>query len=164
MSKKKQFVPTFKGRKHTPEARAKLSEAMKRLYADKRPKGMGFARKYYAPGEAKSAWSTMNRQRQLKCRYGITVEQYDAMLKEQSGGCAVCSAKSAYKNKSAILHVDHCHVTGRVRGLLCSNCNTAIGRFEEIGVLRFIQYLAPYSSHLEVLIKRPATSLPASSG
>lgn len=53
-------------------------------------------------------------------RYGISPEDFKELMLAQDGRCACCDQKTA-------LHVDHCHSTGRVRGLLCSNCNTAIG-------------------------------------
>jgi hypothetical protein len=66
----------------------------------------------------------------LKRQFGITEEQFDAMLKEQNGCCAICglepSEASGHRNKHR-LHVDHDHVTGKVRGLLCNNCNAGIG-------------------------------------
>ncbi len=56
--------------------------------------------------------------------YGLTIEQYEAMLTKQGGGCAICGAKRSGKRR---LSVDHDHCTGRVRGVLCANCNRAIG-------------------------------------
>jgi hypothetical protein len=53
-------------------------------------------------------------------RYGLTAIDYVAMLLDQNDRCAVCQ-------KVRPLHVDHCHVTGRVRGLVCVVCNTAMG-------------------------------------
>ena len=58
----------------------------------------------------------------LKYRYGITFEQYTAMLAAQAGGCAICG-------KSEKLRVDHCHATGKVRGILCHGCNIGLGVF-----------------------------------
>ena len=62
-------------------------------------------------------------ERQIKRNYGITVEDYDAMYKSQSGLCAGCSKP----NDGSRFHIDHCHSTGKVRGLLCANCNIALG-------------------------------------
>jgi hypothetical protein len=59
-------------------------------------------------------------------RYGLNAGRYDAMCAAQNGQCAICG-QSSDKN----LHVDHCHTTGAVRGLLCGKCNTAIGQFDE---------------------------------
>jgi hypothetical protein len=56
--------------------------------------------------------------------YGITLDQYEAMLSSQGGVCAICS-------QSRPLHIDHCHKTGRVRGLLCSHCNTTLGHMQD---------------------------------
>ena len=63
---------------------------------------------------------------QLRYKYGLTPEQYQAMLVAQSGGCAICGADSPGCGRT-YFSVDHCHASGRVRGLLCSNCNSGIG-------------------------------------
>lgn len=60
----------------------------------------------------------------LRWQYGITIEDYDAMYIAQNGLCAVC--KSTEK-----LVVDHCHTTGKVRGLLCHFCNAGLGFFRD---------------------------------
>lgn len=56
-------------------------------------------------------------------KYGITVEQYDAMYQEQNGVCYICGEPEYHR----ALSIDHNHVTGKVRGLLCSNHNRALG-------------------------------------
>jgi hypothetical protein len=75
----------------------------------------------------------------LKERYGITKEQYETMLEDQGGTCAICTSAST----KGSLHVDHCHSTGRVRGLLCPECNKALGLLRDnVETLhRAIQYL-----------------------
>lgn len=60
----------------------------------------------------------------LQNRYGITVEQYKEMFEKQGGLCAICGKPEQIH---ANLSVDHCHISGKVRGLLCTNCNRAIG-------------------------------------
>jgi Recombination endonuclease VII len=60
----------------------------------------------------------------LKRRYGISAEDADAMLEAQGGLCAICRAAPA-------AHVDHDHVTGAVRALLCFNCNGGLGQFKD---------------------------------
>lgn len=60
----------------------------------------------------------------LRRRYGITVEHYNKMFAEQDGLCAICQEAPAE-------HVDHDHKTGKVRGLLCFNCNGALGQFRD---------------------------------
>lgn len=70
-------------------------------------------------------------------RHGITKEMYDTMYKEQSGNCYIC-------NKHEIkLHIDHNHITGKVRHLLCKECNLALGLLKEnVGSLKnMIDYL-----------------------
>lgn len=63
----------------------------------------------------------------LKSQYGLTTEQFEDMRKAQSDCCAICGERIAGKN----CHVDHCHQTGIVRGLLCSLCNLGIGMFKD---------------------------------
>lgn len=63
----------------------------------------------------------------LKRKFGITIEQYDAMLQAQRGRCAICHrAQEDFARRFA---VDHDHDTGVVRGLLCSQCNPGLGAF-----------------------------------
>jgi hypothetical protein len=64
-----------------------------------------------------------------KAKYNITIEDYNDMFIEQGGRCAICGKhQKDLKNKLA---VDHCHGTKKVRGLLCLNCNTALGNFRD---------------------------------
>ena len=71
-----------------------------------------------------------NYKSQLKQRFGMTLEDYDRMLMEQNGKCFICDVHhtEAVRGK---LNVDHCHTSGKVRGLLCFNCNTALGKFKD---------------------------------
>lgn len=63
--------------------------------------------------------------RHLVRTFGITIEDYDSMLAKQNGGCYIC-----YKTKDSNkrLAVDHDAITGKIRGILCENCNRAIGQ------------------------------------
>jgi len=67
------------------------------------------------------------RKTRLKTKYGLSVEQYASMLEQQHGGCYICGAVS----NDRALAVDHCHTTGAVRKLLCTNCNTLIGQAKD---------------------------------
>ena len=67
-----------------------------------------------------------HRERRLKYTFGITEEDYSKMFTEQQGACAICLIIP-----KRTLHIDHCHTTGKVRGLLCSNCNTGLGQFKD---------------------------------
>lgn len=68
----------------------------------------------------------------LMFKYGLTLEQYAKMLEEQGGVCKICEKPESYIDvrfgKIRPLVVDHCHTTGKVRGLLCNNCNTGLGQ------------------------------------
>lgn len=68
------------------------------------------------------------RSRHLLVKYGITAEQWDEMFAEQGGLCAICRGPEEDVHR---FHVDHCHESGKVRGLLCHSCNTGIGHFRE---------------------------------
>lgn len=71
--------------------------------------------------ETREAHLEADKRRQRKFLYGITAEQFDALVLEQNGCCAVCN-KPTEK-----LCVDHCHESGKIRGLLCNTCNAGIG-------------------------------------
>lgn len=64
----------------------------------------------------------------IKYRYGISVEEYETLLEQQNGRCAICGTNPIGKSAPInTLCIDHDHATGRVRGLLCNSCNLAIG-------------------------------------
>ncbi len=69
----------------------------------------------------------------LQRNYGITQIEYNNLVIEQGGVCAICGLPETAKlnNTTKRLSVDHCHKTGIVRGLLCGKCNNGIGRFED---------------------------------
>lgn len=115
---------SFAGKTHKPESNRKRSDAISARYRDDRPEGMGFPRKYATAEEARAGKSRANRVRQLKCRYGISIETYEQMLRNQEGRCAICPTLDI---KGKPLHVDHDHETGQVRGLLCRRCNNMLG-------------------------------------
>jgi hypothetical protein len=73
-----------------------------------------------------------NRDRLLRKKYGITVDEYDALLASQDGRCAICRTdQPGGPTPESAFHVDHSHDDGRVRGLLCRACNTALGLLGE---------------------------------
>jgi hypothetical protein len=69
---------------------------------------------------------TKKRDQHLKRRYGISLKDFDAILAHQGGACAIC--REAF---TATPHVDHCHATHVVRGLLCTDCNKGLGCFDD---------------------------------
>ena len=69
-------------------------------------------------------------------RYGLTIEQYETMIETQNNKCTICGQEECIKapgiyNEVKSLAIDHCHITGVVRGLLCSNCNKGLGSFKD---------------------------------
>ena len=75
----------------------------------------------------KRTYTTENKRKwALKSRYNLTPAQYQSMLTKQGGKCALCSAEPK------TFHVDHCHNTGKVRGLLCHKCNIRLGGWDDL--------------------------------
>lgn len=81
----------------------------------------------------------------LKSTYGLTIEQYDSILENQNNCCAIC--KTDTPSGKGRFHVDHCHDTKKVRGLLCHHCNLALGNFKDDipTLLNAIEYIAKSS-------------------
>ena len=81
-----------------------------------------------------------HREYEIKKKYGISLETYDRMFKEQNGGCKICGKQNLDGQR---LSIDHDHNTGTVRGLLCIKCNSGIVYFFEDPALfeSAIQYL-----------------------
>lgn len=78
----------------------------------------------------------------IKMRYGITKEEYEAILLSQNNKCAICeNTKSGHKNTDEMV-VDHCHKTQKVRGLLCNRCNTLLGLIDDNP--EFMQNISKY--------------------
>jgi len=77
---------------------------------------------------ARSRRRPIDRDARLRRVFGLSSEQYEAMLAEQGGGCALCR-RTPPPGRS--LHVDHHHESGVVRGLLCFSCNAAMGQLRE---------------------------------
>lgn len=73
-----------------------------------------------------------SRASKLKRKYGLSIEEYKDKLVSQGHACKICGAKTAQEsNPNREFAVDHCHITGKVRGLLCIKCNTGIGMFND---------------------------------
>jgi len=82
----------------------------------------------------------------LKKSYGITIDDFERMDVEQNHLCKICQQPQSGRYEN--LAVDHCHTTGKVRGLLCDSCNRALGLFKDsVDVLRSaVDYLANQKS------------------
>lgn len=98
----------------------------KRLRADQGPEGQAFRKRH--------------KNHALRTNYGITLDDFNVMLERQNETCAICRNKFSKKEEPC---VDHDHLTGKVRGLLCRKCNTLIGLAKEkvTTLLRAVHYL-----------------------
>jgi hypothetical protein len=104
----------------------KLAGNFYRLKSDR----LGFARK------CKPCHKQDDRKFKLKATYGISLADYHLMFTNQGGKCAICRKQGTRTRRKVFgkvdgLAVDHCHVTGKVRGLLCLVCNMGIGAFSD---------------------------------
>lgn len=83
--------------------------------------------------------------RDLKRAYGISLEEYTAMEIAQNKQCKICGTSSFYGRTR--FAVDHCHETGKVRGLLCTKCNAGLGMFEDNPerLISALSYLKEYN-------------------
>lgn len=83
------------------------------------------------------------RDNRMRRQFGIGAAEFDAIVTRQGGGCAICRARVG-DSAGRRLHVDHCHKTGAVRGILCSACNLGLGKFRDDPELlqRAVDYLA----------------------
>ena len=92
-------------------------------------------------------WRSKNPDKQhatdIKRNYGLSIEDYNRMLVEQECKCKICGKQHDPSKKRGRLYVDHNHKNGKVRGLLCSGCNTAIGNMKDDVslILKAIEYI-----------------------
>lgn len=114
------------GRKATSEYQKanpeKANESAKRYYARHPEKRRAIKRAWYAANPERYKGI------QRRHSYGIEPEQYDRMLLAQANKCAICALDFTKSDRVTTPHVDHNHTTGAVRGLLCGNCNSGIGK------------------------------------
>jgi hypothetical protein len=87
-------------------------------------------------------------------KFGITPEGYSELLKSQNGTCAICKQPETATRlgKVKALAVDHCHQSGAIRGLLCADCNTGIGKLREntsifLSAIRYLDYHSRQLNH-----------------
>lgn len=90
----------------------------------------------YRAKHSKEHFYNRARRTHLSVTYGISIDEYESMLKAQNGLCAICRKPEVTVDRRRPgevrkLAVDHCHTTGKIRGLLCAKCNAAIGHFKE---------------------------------
>ncbi len=117
--------------------RAQWRAANKRKYEKHGEKIRSEFRQYYKDNPEK------RKDAQIKCQFGIDLVSYHKMLEEQGGGCAICKSTDIKRKGSAYFAIDHDHITGQVRGLLCDYCNVMLGRAkDDVNILQSaIDYL-----------------------
>ena len=98
------------GRKYTdPKRQQELHNIRSKVWADKNP--------------------DKRREMYLLYTHDINLDQYNTLFNAQAGCCFICGRNQLEIKKK--LAVDHCHTTGKIRGLLCTNCNTFLGYYEK---------------------------------
>jgi len=104
----------------------------------KTPKYRDWHAKYYKENKDKYKNSHYKR------RYGITFTEVTQLWKDTAGLCNCCGTFLKAPGESRCTHVDHCHETGKIRGILCNSCNTALGRLGDNlnGVMGLVRYLS----------------------
>ena len=127
-----------------PEKEASHQQNRWRKYKEKNSEKVKLSQKLWY-----DANKDRSRENKLKRKYDITLDDYGKMLQEQNSSCAICFVK-AEDERNKILCVDHNHLTGEVRSLLCNGCNTAIGLLKENQevILRAAEYLKKFSASL----------------
>lgn len=99
-------------------------------------------------------WERHARKHWLRTRYNLTTNQYDQMVAAQNNRCPICLVcfSDLHDSRGFRPHVDHCHATGKARGILCGSCNRGLGNFrDDPAVLeRALLYLLQHSVLSEV--------------
>lgn len=118
----------------------------KKLYQENLENERAYARDYYRKNKEKC--SKIARNCKLKSKYGITAREYNQLFEDQGGCCVICRRHQKYLKTP--LQVDHCHKTGKVRGLLCGRCNRMLGMSKDsIKILkRSILYLKKHQEEV----------------
>lgn len=123
-----------------PQKNSRASERTKEWQQKNHEQYLAYLKEYRKKNKvklrlARRAVALANPDRELGWKlkkYGITVEDYRSMLASQSGVCAICGGPpTGNHSQNRPYHVDHDHLTGKVRGLLCTNCNILIGQAKE---------------------------------
>ena len=121
-----------------PNPESHYSKYGKKYYEENKDKEKERNKQYYELNKEKVLKRTTTRT--LRYRYGLTPEGLLDLHEKQGGVCKICG-NTAKDGRN--LDVDHCHTTGKVRGLLCNNCNRGLGHFQDDPILlqKAIDYL-----------------------
>ena len=126
------YNPRNNGKKHSIETKIIMSKSRQKENHPRWKGGISSDKVIY-----QRQWKKKNaekikeyqRKHRLKSFYGISIESYKELLLRQNGVCGICS--NGPECQKHPLSVDHDHITGRIRGILCSNCNSALGLMKE---------------------------------
>lgn len=112
--------------KKTPEQQAKANASKRKLYSQCEK-----TKDYYKAAAKRYRLANPEKRRfaDVLKRYGVDPDTYKMLEIRQDNRCAICGIQ--FSDIGHAPHVDHCHATGKVRGLLCGNCNHAIGKFKD---------------------------------
>lgn len=113
-------------REYYRKNRDKIKRQATEYYRVNRDEKLKYQKGYHSNPENKRRWKCLDLQRRL----GVTLDWYEETLKSQGGVCAICKT-STEETEGRRLAVDHCHETGRVRGVLCTNCNKILGHAKD---------------------------------
>lgn len=90
---------------------------------------IAYQRNYHQARKDDPEYRRMRRENMVRYTYGIEQAEVDALIEAQGGKCAICQGDRNGAGKR--LHIDHCHDTRKIRGMLCSKCNTAVGLLDD---------------------------------
>ena len=117
-------------RQYNAEHKEEIKEKKKQYHAKRIEEDKEYGKQYRAKNKERimqynNTHKEEGKKYNLKRKYNITQEQYDELYNKQNGCCAICKKHQSELKK--ILGVDHNHKTGKIRGLLCDNCNKGLG-------------------------------------
>lgn len=108
----------------------------------RRAKFSEYYKKYQKEYNSRKNVIDKKREKNLLCKYNINLKDYEKLLKKQKNKCDIC--KVDQKHLTYKLHVDHDHDTGKVRSLLCTKCNVAVGYYENSDIKIIEEYIAKH--------------------
>lgn len=140
--------PTVKGNKPQSESTASPDKYPQGYFNPKPCKECGIDYTPIAPSHlycSEDCSDTGHQRNWLRKNYNMTLDEYQEIFKKQRGLCAICGSEgfAIARNQRQMIVIDHCHASGAVRGLLCHNCNRALGLFKDSveNLKNAIQYL-----------------------
>lgn len=121
-----------------PEIRKAVNEKAKLRHRERVATDPEYRERKWAQAKAYEAdWRKDNpeeaRIKTKRSRYNLTREEYDELVEQSQGLCAICRRPESLtlQGRVCMLAIDHCHKTGKVRGMLCSECNKGLGNFND---------------------------------